>query len=73
MPLFGFETPIRVFAFLSLTSKVAASTVAAQIFDNPFYFSLNEWHLATLLSNDVQIVTLRRREEYKQGGLHTCI
>ncbi|CAN6445149.1 unnamed protein product [Victoria cruziana] len=34
---------IFVVAFLSITSKVAAS--ATRIFDIPFYFSSNEWHL----------------------------
>nr|ADZ93525.1 NADH dehydrogenase subunit B [Gahnia baniensis] len=32
-------------AFLSVTSKVAASALATRIFDIPFYFSSNEWHL----------------------------
>ncbi|XP_047259085.1 NAD(P)H-quinone oxidoreductase subunit 2 A, chloroplastic-like, partial [Capsicum annuum] len=32
-------------AFLSVTSKVAASSSATQIFDIPFYFSSNKWHL----------------------------
>nr|ADZ93526.1 NADH dehydrogenase subunit B [Mapania cf. pubisquama Walters et al. 563] len=32
-------------AFLSVTSKVAASASATRIFDIPFYFSSNEWHL----------------------------
>nr|UDZ59681.1 NADH-plastoquinone oxidoreductase subunit 2 [Limnophyton obtusifolium] len=34
-----------VVAFLSVTSKVAASALATRIFDIPFYFSSNEWHL----------------------------
>nr|YP_010994074.1 NADH dehydrogenase subunit 2 [Vuralia turcica]WOZ11519.1 NADH dehydrogenase subunit 2 [Vuralia turcica] len=34
-----------VVAFLSVTSKVAASASATRIFDIPFYFSSNEWHL----------------------------
>ncbi|THU43628.1 hypothetical protein C4D60_Mb00t03710 [Musa balbisiana] len=36
---------IIVVAFLSVTSKVAASASATRIFDIPFYFSSNEWHL----------------------------
>ncbi|KAL3613244.1 NAD(P)H-quinone oxidoreductase subunit 2 A, chloroplastic [Castilleja foliolosa] len=32
-------------AFLSVTSKVAAPASATRIFDIPFYFSSNEWHL----------------------------
>nr|WCD67019.1 NdhB [Impatiens morsei] len=36
-------SPTPVVAFLSVTSKVAAS--ATRIFDIPFYFSSNEWHL----------------------------
>nr|WOC91131.1 NADH-plastoquinone oxidoreductase subunit 2 [Utricularia cucullata]WOC91139.1 NADH-plastoquinone oxidoreductase subunit 2 [Utricularia cucullata] len=39
----GSTTP--VVAFLSVTSKVAASASATRIFDIPFYFSSNEWHL----------------------------
>nr|AAN32052.1 NADH dehydrogenase subunit B [Ixiolirion tataricum] len=38
-------SPTPVVAFLSLTSKVAASASATRIFDIPFYFSSNEWHL----------------------------
>nr|WRW11189.1 NADH dehydrogenase subunit B [Coelostegia griffithii]WRW11204.1 NADH dehydrogenase subunit B [Coelostegia griffithii] len=38
-------SPTPVVAFLSLTSKVAASALATRIFDIPFYFSSNEWHL----------------------------
>nr|YP_009300294.1 NADH dehydrogenase subunit 2 [Ilex paraguariensis]YP_010151284.1 NdhB [Ilex lohfauensis]YP_010151300.1 NdhB [Ilex lohfauensis]YP_010151371.1 NdhB [Ilex kwangtungensis]YP_010151387.1 NdhB [Ilex kwangtungensis]YP_010151458.1 NdhB [Ilex triflora]YP_010151474.1 NdhB [Ilex triflora]YP_010151632.1 NdhB [Ilex pubescens]YP_010151648.1 NdhB [Ilex pubescens]YP_010151719.1 NdhB [Ilex hanceana]YP_010151735.1 NdhB [Ilex hanceana]YP_010151893.1 NdhB [Ilex championii]YP_010151909.1 NdhB [Ilex champ len=37
--------PTPVVAFLSVTSKVAASASATRIFDIPFYFSSNEWHL----------------------------
>ncbi|KAL4204833.1 hypothetical protein AMTRI_Chr01g111740 [Amborella trichopoda] len=37
--------PTPVVTFLSVTSKVAASALATRIFDIPFYFSLNEWHL----------------------------
>nr|YP_010296969.1 NADH dehydrogenase subunit B [Ceriops zippeliana]YP_010296983.1 NADH dehydrogenase subunit B [Ceriops zippeliana]UMI33632.1 NADH dehydrogenase subunit B [Ceriops zippeliana]UMI33648.1 NADH dehydrogenase subunit B [Ceriops zippeliana] len=38
-------SPTPVVAFLSVTSKVAASASGTRIFDIPFYFSLNEWHL----------------------------
>nr|YP_009925726.1 NADH-plastoquinone oxidoreductase subunit 2 [Incarvillea compacta]QNH82818.1 NADH-plastoquinone oxidoreductase subunit 2 [Incarvillea compacta] len=38
-------SPTPVVAFLSVTSKVAASASATLIFDIPFYFSSNEWHL----------------------------
>ncbi|KAL3655779.1 hypothetical protein CASFOL_000175 [Castilleja foliolosa] len=34
-----------VVAFLSVTSKVAAPASVTRIFDIPFYFSSNEWHL----------------------------
>ncbi|KAJ8746935.1 hypothetical protein K2173_007703 (mitochondrion) [Erythroxylum novogranatense] len=44
-PLFDSDSPTPVVAFLSVTSKVAASASATRIFDIPFYFSLNEWHL----------------------------
>ncbi|KAF0924649.1 hypothetical protein E2562_010246, partial [Oryza meyeriana var. granulata] len=44
-PLFDFYSPTPVVAFLSVTSKVAASASAMRIFDIPFYFSSNEWHL----------------------------
>nr|ATL61254.1 NADH dehydrogenase subunit 2 [Theligonum cynocrambe] len=46
--MFGFfktPSPTPVVAFLSVTSKVAASASATRIFDIPFYFSSNEWHL----------------------------
>ncbi|VAH75120.1 unnamed protein product [Triticum turgidum subsp. durum] len=39
----GVCTP--VVAFLSVSSKVAASASATRILDIPFYFSSNEWHL----------------------------
>nr|AKI30892.1 NADH dehydrogenase subunit 2 [Fragaria chiloensis]AKI31048.1 NADH dehydrogenase subunit 2 [Fragaria vesca subsp. bracteata]AKI31126.1 NADH dehydrogenase subunit 2 [Fragaria iinumae]AKI31283.1 NADH dehydrogenase subunit 2 [Fragaria virginiana] len=39
------DSPTPVVAFLSVTSKVAASALATRIFDIPFYFSSNEWHL----------------------------
>ncbi|CAI0416953.1 unnamed protein product [Linum tenue] len=39
------NSPTPVVAFLSVTSKVAASASATRIFDIPFYFSSNEWHL----------------------------
>nr|YP_009867893.1 NADH dehydrogenase subunit 2 [Scyphiphora hydrophyllacea]YP_009867910.1 NADH dehydrogenase subunit 2 [Scyphiphora hydrophyllacea]YP_010169410.1 NADH dehydrogenase subunit 2 [Gardenia jasminoides]YP_010169426.1 NADH dehydrogenase subunit 2 [Gardenia jasminoides]YP_010852394.1 NADH dehydrogenase subunit B [Nostolachma jenkinsii]ATL59368.1 NADH dehydrogenase subunit 2 [Greenea oblonga]QIS91480.1 NADH dehydrogenase subunit 2 [Stachyarrhena heterochroa]QIS91559.1 NADH dehydrogenase subunit 2 [ len=38
-------SPTPVVAFLSVTSKVAASASATRIFDIPFYFSSNGWHL----------------------------
>nr|YP_010262412.1 NADH-plastoquinone oxidoreductase subunit 2 [Pedicularis cephalantha]UIX22125.1 NADH-plastoquinone oxidoreductase subunit 2 [Pedicularis cephalantha] len=38
-------SPTPVVAFLSVTSKVAAPASATRIFDIPFYFSSNEWHL----------------------------
>nr|YP_010145927.1 NADH dehydrogenase subunit 2 [Vernicia montana]YP_010145941.1 NADH dehydrogenase subunit 2 [Vernicia montana]QQO79767.1 NADH dehydrogenase subunit 2 [Vernicia montana]QQO79781.1 NADH dehydrogenase subunit 2 [Vernicia montana] len=38
-------SPTPVVAFLSVTSKVAASASVTRIFDIPFYFSSNEWHL----------------------------
>nr|AUT83109.1 NdhB [Campanula patula] len=44
-PLFDSNSPTPVVAFLSVTSKVAASALATRIFDIPFYFSSNEWHL----------------------------
>nr|YP_010406452.1 NADH-plastoquinone oxidoreductase subunit 2 [Cymbaria daurica]YP_010406463.1 NADH-plastoquinone oxidoreductase subunit 2 [Cymbaria daurica]URC16253.1 NADH-plastoquinone oxidoreductase subunit 2 [Cymbaria daurica]URC16264.1 NADH-plastoquinone oxidoreductase subunit 2 [Cymbaria daurica] len=39
------NSPTPVLAFLSVTSKVAAPASATRIFDIPFYFSSNEWHL----------------------------
>ncbi|XBJ24053.1 hypothetical protein VPH35_002020 [Triticum aestivum] len=44
-PLFDCDSPTPVVAFLSVTSKVAASASATRILDIPFYFSSNEWHL----------------------------
>lgn len=44
-PLFDSDSPTPVVAFLSVTSKVAASASATRIFNIPFYFSSNEWHL----------------------------
>lgn len=44
-PLFDSDSPTPVVAFLSVTSKVAASASATRIFDIPFSFSSNEWHL----------------------------
>ncbi|VAH22531.1 unnamed protein product [Triticum turgidum subsp. durum] len=38
-------SPTPVIAFLSVTSKVAASASATRILDIPFYFSSNEWHI----------------------------
>ncbi|GAV76610.1 LOW QUALITY PROTEIN: Oxidored_q1 domain-containing protein [Cephalotus follicularis] len=43
-PLFDSDSPTLVIAFLSVTSKVAASASATRILDIP-YFSSNEWHL----------------------------
>ncbi|KAJ6874237.1 hypothetical protein NC651_032915 [Populus alba x Populus x berolinensis] len=48
-PLFDFDSPSPVVTFLSVTSKVAASTSATRIFHIPFYFSSNEWHLPCTL------------------------
>ena len=44
-PLFDSDSPITVIVFLFITSKVATSASAARIFDIPFYFSSNKWHL----------------------------
>ncbi|KAL9340731.1 hypothetical protein Peur_066950 [Populus x canadensis] len=44
-PFFDSDSPTPVVAFLSVTSKVAASASATRIFDIPFYFSSNKWHL----------------------------
>ncbi|KAJ8438032.1 hypothetical protein Cgig2_030013 [Carnegiea gigantea] len=44
-PLFDSDSPTPVVAFLSVISKVAALASATQIFNIPFYFSSNEWHL----------------------------
>nr|YP_009138803.1 NADH-plastoquinone oxidoreductase subunit 2 [Lathyrus palustris]AIK21171.1 NADH-plastoquinone oxidoreductase subunit 2 [Lathyrus palustris]AJE72875.1 NADH dehydrogenase subunit 2 [Lathyrus decaphyllus] len=38
-------SPTPVVAFISVTSKVAASASATRILDIPFYFSSNQWHL----------------------------
>nr|YP_009141463.1 NADH-plastoquinone oxidoreductase subunit 2 [Lathyrus tingitanus]AIL55989.1 NADH-plastoquinone oxidoreductase subunit 2 [Lathyrus tingitanus] len=38
-------SPTPVVAFLSVTSKVAASASATRILDIPFYFSSNQWHI----------------------------
>nr|YP_009590686.1 NADH dehydrogenase subunit 2 [Lophocereus schottii]AVY52225.1 NADH dehydrogenase subunit 2 [Lophocereus schottii] len=38
-------SPTPVVSFLSVNSKVAALASATRIFDIPFYFSSNEWHL----------------------------
>ncbi|KAL2904455.1 NAD(P)H-quinone oxidoreductase subunit 2 B chloroplastic, partial [Bienertia sinuspersici] len=43
--LFDTDSPTLVIAFLSVTSKVAASASATRIFDILFYFLSNEWHL----------------------------
>jgi len=46
-PLFDFDSPTPIVAFLSVTLKVAASALAlaTRVFDIPFYFSSNKWHL----------------------------
>jgi len=44
-PLFNSDSPTPIVTFLSVTSKVVASTLATRIFDIPLYFSSNEWHL----------------------------
>ena len=44
-PLFDSHSPTSVVAFLSVTLKVDALASATQIFDIPFYFSSNKWHL----------------------------
>ena len=44
-PLFDSDSPTPVVAFLSVTSKVAASASATRFFDIPFYLSSNVWHL----------------------------
>nr|YP_009741664.1 NADH-plastoquinone oxidoreductase subunit 2 [Calanthe delavayi]QID76343.1 NADH-plastoquinone oxidoreductase subunit 2 [Calanthe delavayi] len=44
-PRHHFDSPTPVVAFLSVTSKVAASASATRIFDILFYFSSTEWHL----------------------------
>ncbi|GJR91433.1 NADH dehydrogenase subunit 2 [Tanacetum coccineum] len=44
-PLFDSNSPTPVVAFLFVTSKVAASALATRVFEIPFYFSSNEWHL----------------------------
>ena len=46
-PLFDSDSSTLVIAFLSITSKVVAS--ATWIFNIPFYFSSNEWHLLEIL------------------------
>nr|YP_011028306.1 NADH-plastoquinone oxidoreductase subunit 2 [Epidendrum eburneum]YP_011028318.1 NADH-plastoquinone oxidoreductase subunit 2 [Epidendrum eburneum]WNS59718.1 NADH-plastoquinone oxidoreductase subunit 2 [Epidendrum eburneum]WNS59730.1 NADH-plastoquinone oxidoreductase subunit 2 [Epidendrum eburneum] len=43
--LLMYTSPTPVVAFLSVTSKVAASASATRIFDIPFSFSSTEWHL----------------------------
>ncbi|URD88544.1 NADH-Ubiquinone/plastoquinone (complex I), various chains, partial [Musa troglodytarum] len=43
--LFNSDSPTPIVAFLSVTSKVVASASVTRIFDIPFYFSSNEWHL----------------------------
>ncbi|CAN6483005.1 unnamed protein product [Victoria cruziana] len=43
--LFDSDSPTPIIAFLSVTLKVVASALGTRIFDIPFYFSSNEWHL----------------------------
>ena len=47
-PLFDSDSPTLVIAFLSITSKAIA--LATWIFDIPFYFPSNEWHLLEILA-----------------------
>ncbi|XBH71870.1 hypothetical protein VPH35_099267 [Triticum aestivum] len=43
-------------AFLSVTSKVAASASATRILDIPFYFSSNEWHLLLEILTNLSMI-----------------
>nr|ATV98152.1 NADH-plastoquinone oxidoreductase subunit 2 [Lecythis ampla]ATV98168.1 NADH-plastoquinone oxidoreductase subunit 2 [Lecythis ampla] len=71
-------SPTPVVAFLSVTSKVAASALATRIFDIPFYFSSNEWHflleilaiLSMILGNLIAITqtSMRRMLAYSSIG-----
>nr|YP_009776187.1 NADH dehydrogenase subunit 2 [Bacopa monnieri]YP_009776202.1 NADH dehydrogenase subunit 2 [Bacopa monnieri]QJA26512.1 NADH dehydrogenase subunit 2 [Bacopa monnieri]QJA26527.1 NADH dehydrogenase subunit 2 [Bacopa monnieri] len=71
-------SPTPVVAFLSVTSKVAASASATRIFDIPFYFSSNEWHLlleilailSMLLGNIIAITqtSMKRMLAYSSIG-----
>nr|YP_010130507.1 NADH-plastoquinone oxidoreductase subunit 2 [Mazus miquelii]YP_010130522.1 NADH-plastoquinone oxidoreductase subunit 2 [Mazus miquelii]YP_010130593.1 NADH-plastoquinone oxidoreductase subunit 2 [Mazus xiuningensis]YP_010130608.1 NADH-plastoquinone oxidoreductase subunit 2 [Mazus xiuningensis]QPZ51516.1 NADH-plastoquinone oxidoreductase subunit 2 [Mazus sp. JY-2020]QPZ51427.1 NADH-plastoquinone oxidoreductase subunit 2 [Mazus miquelii]QPZ51438.1 NADH-plastoquinone oxidoreductase subunit 2 [ len=67
-----------IVAFLSVTSKVAASASATRIFDIPFYFSSNEWHilleilaiLSMILGNIIAITqtSMKRMLAYSSIG-----
>nr|YP_009670119.1 NADH dehydrogenase subunit B [Azima tetracantha]YP_009670134.1 NADH dehydrogenase subunit B [Azima tetracantha]QCW95438.1 NADH dehydrogenase subunit B [Azima tetracantha]QCW95453.1 NADH dehydrogenase subunit B [Azima tetracantha] len=71
-------SPTPVVAFLSVTSKVAASASATRIFDIPFYFSSNEWHplleilaiLSMILGNLIAITqtSMKRMLAYSSIG-----
>nr|YP_009418492.1 NADH-plastoquinone oxidoreductase subunit 2 [Stewartia ovata]YP_009418507.1 NADH-plastoquinone oxidoreductase subunit 2 [Stewartia ovata]ASM44494.1 NADH-plastoquinone oxidoreductase subunit 2 [Stewartia ovata]ASM44495.1 NADH-plastoquinone oxidoreductase subunit 2 [Stewartia ovata] len=71
-------SPTPVVAFLSVTSKVAASASATRIFDIPFYFSSNEWHLlleilailSMILGNLIAITqtSMKRKLAYSSIG-----
>nr|YP_010173315.1 NADH dehydrogenase subunit 2 [Medicago praecox]QSJ48504.1 NADH dehydrogenase subunit 2 [Medicago praecox]UZC32066.1 NADH-plastoquinone oxidoreductase subunit 2 [Medicago praecox]UZC32142.1 NADH-plastoquinone oxidoreductase subunit 2 [Medicago praecox] len=71
-------SPTPVVAFLSVTSKVAASASATRIFYIPFYFSSNEWHLlleilailSMLLGNIIAITqtSMKRMLAYSSIG-----
>nr|YP_009419014.1 NADH-plastoquinone oxidoreductase subunit 2 [Barringtonia fusicarpa]YP_009419029.1 NADH-plastoquinone oxidoreductase subunit 2 [Barringtonia fusicarpa]YP_009419362.1 NADH-plastoquinone oxidoreductase subunit 2 [Barringtonia racemosa]YP_009419377.1 NADH-plastoquinone oxidoreductase subunit 2 [Barringtonia racemosa]ATV98602.1 NADH-plastoquinone oxidoreductase subunit 2 [Barringtonia edulis]ASM45365.1 NADH-plastoquinone oxidoreductase subunit 2 [Barringtonia fusicarpa]ASM45366.1 NADH-plastoqu len=71
-------SPTPVVAFLSVTSKVAASALATRIFDIPFYFSSNEWHflleilaiLSMILGNLIAITqtSMKRMLAYSSIG-----
>nr|YP_010188006.1 NADH-plastoquinone oxidoreductase subunit 2 [Mazus omeiensis]YP_010188022.1 NADH-plastoquinone oxidoreductase subunit 2 [Mazus omeiensis]YP_010837344.1 NADH-plastoquinone oxidoreductase subunit 2 [Mazus humilis]YP_010837359.1 NADH-plastoquinone oxidoreductase subunit 2 [Mazus humilis]YP_010837429.1 NADH-plastoquinone oxidoreductase subunit 2 [Mazus surculosus]YP_010837444.1 NADH-plastoquinone oxidoreductase subunit 2 [Mazus surculosus]QZJ45859.1 NADH-plastoquinone oxidoreductase subunit 2 len=71
-------SPTPVVAFLSVTSKVAASASATRIFDIPFYFSSNEWHilleilaiLSMILGNIIAITqtSMKRMLAYSSIG-----
>nr|XP_048321058.1 NAD(P)H-quinone oxidoreductase subunit 2 A, chloroplastic-like [Ziziphus jujuba var. spinosa] len=76
--LFDSDSPTPVVAFLSITSKVAASASATRIFDIPFYFSSNEWHhlletlaiLSMILGNLIAITqtSMKRMLAYSSIG-----
>ncbi|KAL4332506.1 hypothetical protein GQ457_07G007070 [Hibiscus cannabinus] len=77
-PLFDSDSPTPVVAFLSVTSKVAASASATRIFDIPFYFSSKEWHLlleilailSMILGNLIAITqtSMKRMLDYSSIG-----
>ncbi|GMN69223.1 hypothetical protein TIFTF001_038269 [Ficus carica] len=82
-PLFDSDSPTPVVAFLSVTSKVAASASATRIFDIPFYFSSIEWHLlleilailSMILGNLIAITqtSMKRMLAYSSIGTFACI